>query len=274
MPIVYCRKLCPGKNGKKCKWSIEVQRRAAKIRDDADFCEICLACDSDWDLPQLSLQLSHLYSLDPDIFHAARRKMPPSVFDSVGPMVMAALVSSVPHSKNAREAKRRTYLTSTLSQLTQASWILDCWRRKVEEDTRDICNMEVAMQLTLPFTTRGLIIEFICGNLDALYGYICKMKSNTYHTLERPIFWHPMRDWVIPNDKSNARTMLIGVYSHILEYYHKPKIRRLKRSIVTHNQLIKKIQSLECRSKRCLRLLHILERMLELHVEIIVAPPF
>ena len=274
MPIVYCRKLCPGKNGKKCKWSIEVQRRAAKIRDDADFCEICLACDSDWDLPQLSLQLSHLYSLDPDIFHAARRKMPPSVFDSVGPMVMAALVLSVPQSKNAREAKRRTYLTSTLSQLTQASWILDCWRRKVEEDTRSICNMEVAMQLTLPFTTRGLIIEFICGNLDALYGYICKMKSNTYHTLERPIFWHPMRDWVIPNDKSNARTMLIGVYSHILEYYHKPKIRRLKRSIVTHNQLIKKIQSLECRSKRCLRLLHILERMLELHVEIIVAPPF
>jgi hypothetical protein len=83
-----------------------------------------------------------------------------------------------------------------------------------------------------------------------------------------------MRDWVIPNDKSNARTMFIGVYDHILEYYHKPKIRRLKLAIVTHNHFIKKNQSLECRSKRCLRLLHILERMLELHVEIIVAPPF
>ena len=275
MPVIYCNKLCPGKNGRKCKWSTEIQRRPARIRDDADFCQVCLACDKgEWEFAKLSLQLSHLYSMDPDIFHSARRQMPLSVFDGVSALVMATLVSTVPHQKNAREMKRRTFLINTLGHLTEASWILDCWRRKVLEDARNVQNMELAMPSVLAGTTKGLIVEFMCGSLDVLYSYICQVKANSYHTLEKPIFWHPTRDWVVPCEKASARTMLIGVYKHILEYYHKPKIRRLKQVIVLHDHFMKNYQPLVSRSRGCRRLHHILERMLEKQVEIISSPPF
>ena len=200
--------------------------------------------------------------------------MPRLVFDTASAMVMGWLVSTVPHQKSSREAKRRTSLTTALNHLTQASWVIDCWQRKINEDTRVLCNMELAMGSILPFTTRGLILEFTCGNLDSLYGCVCRVKSNSYHILEKPMFWHPQRDWVIPNDKSNARSILIGVYSHVLERYHKPKIRRLKRVIDVHSKFVDKNPWMQNRSKGCRRLLHLLESMLGQQVEIIASPPF
>ena len=87
-----------------------------------------------------------------------------------------------------------------------------------------------------------------------------------------PSVWHPRVDWDLPSGKPNARTMLIGVYSYALEHDHKPKLRRLKRAIVTHHHFAKRNQSVQCRAKGCRRLLQIQECMLAHHVEIASAP--
>ena len=275
MPIVHCNKYCLGNNGKKCKWDTEIQRRPAKIRDDADFCQICLVrANGEWEISQLSLQLFNLYLLDTDIFHSARRQMPLSIFDGVSVLVMAALVSTVPLQRKAREIKRRHLLTSSLNHLIESSWMIDYWWRKVFGDTCNVCYMELAMRSALPFAVKGLVIEFLCGNLDIIYGQICKVKGKCYHALENPIFWYPIREWVVPSDTSHVRTMLVRVYIHILEHYHKPKILRLKQAIVAHGDFIKQNYMLKSRSKRCQRLQNILECMLEKHVDIIASPPF
>ena len=133
---------------------------------------------------------------------------------------------------------------------------------------------ELAMPSVLAGTTKGLIVEFMCGSFDVLYSDICQVKAKSYHTLEKPIFWHPTWDWVVPCGKAFGRTMLIGVYKHILEYYHKPKLRRLKQTTVLHDHVMKNYEPLGSRSKGCRRLHHILEWVLKKQIELISSPPF
>ena len=100
---------------------------------------------------------------------------------------------------------------------------------------------------------------------------MCRMELiNVVHYLLiwfRRQFWHHWTDWNVASDKSNMCMMLIDVYNDIIEYYHKPKIRRLKQAIVLHNYFVEMNPSMQCRPKNLRGLLLILDQMLSQHVE-------
>jgi len=189
MPLVNCRKLCPGNAGRKCNWCTDIQRGALEIKDNVALCEICLASvNGKCDIAQLFLRLALLLPLDLDLFCEARREMPTLVYDSVGVMIMVNLTSLMPYQKSAREMQRRTYLMRALNYLTEDLWKTDSWHIRICKDTMDLCKVEVLMRAILPFAVRGMIANFLIGNLDALYGCICKVKVNL-STCYRSLFF-------------------------------------------------------------------------------------
>ena len=190
MPIVYCeKKKCTGVNGRKCCCNTKVQRCAAEVRGDAVICQICLTNgNGDWDISQLCTQLSDLFLLDPDMFYDARRQMPNLIVIRMRVIIMASLISHVPSQRSVREAKRCEYLTNTLRRLTASSLIIDCCRKRVDENIRDIRNVELSLRSRLPSTTRGIVFAFIGHNLVDIYMRMCSIKSKAYHTLTKPIF--------------------------------------------------------------------------------------
>ena len=68
MPIVYYSEICIGvPPDHQCRWSVDTQEHPAKIRNDEDFCQICMAVTSNkWDAVYLGQHLALLYRLDPD----------------------------------------------------------------------------------------------------------------------------------------------------------------------------------------------------------------
>ena len=62
-------------------------------------------------------------------------------------------------------AQRRACLARTLDWFASASWMLDCWRVRTAEDTRDLCRWEVASHKHLPIPMRALVCDFLCGDL-------------------------------------------------------------------------------------------------------------
>ena len=121
----------------------------------------------------------------------------------------------------------------------------------------------------LPYTMRGLVLDFLCADLDALYAHLCTVKANAYHTLEKPVFWYPRDDWEdVTNAKPDARAMLTGVYSHVVERYHKPKLSRLKRALVKHHKFVKQNKAMRGRTRCCRQVLQILDVMLRHDVEV------
>ena len=70
----------------------------------------------------------------------------------------------------------------------------------------------------------------------SLYMHLCTVKSSAYHSMEKPIFWWPIGDWLTNgNAQADARRLRIGMYVHILEMYHKPKLRALKLALIRHD---------------------------------------
>ncbi len=277
MPIVYCRKICPGNAGRKCRWSTELQKRPALIRDDALSCQICIAVGglSGWDAAQLALHLAHLYELDPDLFACARTQLPAVAFDSVSAKILNMITSHTPRLKRGREDQRKMILARTLKYLTTTSWVLDCWLRRTKEDTADVVHADLAMYTKLPYTARGLVLDFLCGDLEALYSHLCTLKTKAYHTLERPLFWLPQADFAeAPTTKPSARQILVGVYSHVLDQYHKPKLSKVKSALVKHNNFVKRNRSMRGRVKNCNRIFQILDVMLSHDVVALEGPPF
>ncbi len=114
--------------------------------------------------------------------------------------------------------------------------------------------------------------------LDAIYARICTVKVAAYHSLGKPIFWWPRGDWGVPPSSTrpprDTRTLLVGVYSHVLEEYRKPKLASLKRALVRHHQHVKRNWCLRQRKKRCQCLLQVLDCMLGHTVQKLASPPF
>ncbi len=254
-----------------------MQKRPQLIRDDASLCQVCLAAGggSGWNGTQLSLHLAQLYKLDPDMFAWARGQLPATVFDTVRALTLGVITSSMPRLKRGREEQRKVALASTLKYLTTTSWVLDCWLQRTNQDTIDLCNAELAMYTALPFTARGLVLDFLCGDLEAVYSHLCTLKTKAYHTLERPLFWHLRADFVdMPAAKPSAREILTGVYPHVLDHYHKPKLAKIRKALVKHHSFVKNNKSMLTRSKNCRRILQILDVVLSHEVAPLEAVPF
>ena len=242
MPIAYFSKRCPGaRRVGCCAWSTDLIGQAAFIHSRDVLCAICTAIEGlDGSREFLQLHLADLYMLDSDKFREARNAMGDCRFDAVGDGVLQILTSSVPTLKRAREDQRKAYLARTLSLLTEGSWLIQCWTNRLDEDTHDLRQCEAAFGY-FPVSIRRFIYEFVCGNVWKLHAHLCTVKRRGYRTLEQPIFWHPPRDFEDDDadDKPHARAMLVGVYSYIVKYMHKPKLESLKQSLENHKHCIK-----------------------------------
>ena len=277
MPITFFSKRCPGAQRLgSCCWSTDLLGQPASIRQKRLFCEICMAIkglDSDREL--LQVHLADLYTLDTDQFRKARTAIGDCVFDAIGAGVLNVLTGAVPSLKRAREDQRKVSLARTLSLLTDGSWLIHCWNKRIAEDTRDICRCEAALS-QLPIPIRGTIYEFMCADTWTLYAHLCSVKRRGYHTLEQPIFWHPARDFHESNAEGSpsARTMLIGVYSYIVKHVHKPKLESLKRSLVKHAHFIKRNWAMQRYGHTVRKAIDIVDCMLDREIGVVGEAPF
>ena len=127
----------------------------------------------------------------------------------------------------------------------------------------------------LPYTARGLVLDFLCGDLEALCSHLCTLKTKAYQALERPLFWHPQADFLdMPAAKPGAGQILIGVCTNVLDHYRKPKLSKVKSALVKHNSFVKRNLSMRNRVKNCNRIFKILGIMLSHYVVPLEAPPF
>ena len=269
MPLIYEGKHCPGTD-RKCRWSTNLQKTREIITDDMVACQICLAhSGGSWTLMELALQLAQLHTLDPDLYFAAidPAKMPREVFKKVKTHMISIITSSVPESPRMRENQRCEMVRLTLKYLTTTSWVIDCWDRRIKEDNIDIAHIKLAM-CTLPETTRGLVLDFLCGDLVSFYMHLCTVKTHAYHTMERPLFWYPDNGYSLLK-RNRARNILANVYQHVIDTYHKPKLMRIQKSLIKHSKFIKPNKTMRRRYKECMRIMHLVKAMLQ-HDAIIV----
>ena len=277
MPIVYCRNICSGNGDRCCRWSTELQEQPATIRSDAVACQVCLAqAGGAWQELDLAVQLVSLHELDPNLYSLAASGfvMSRTTIEALTQRILDVMVSTVPKLKRTREHRRQFMLANTLKHLTAESWVLDGLERKTREDTKDFSHATVAMRGKLPYTAIGLVMDYLCGVLMPLYSHLCALKTNTYHTLERPIFWYPKHDFEY-SSIHNPGTLqtLVTVYSHVLDHYHKPKLARIKSTLVKHYAFVTN-HAMSGRVNQCASLLILLDRMLRHEVVIFDQPPF
>jgi hypothetical protein len=277
MPITYFSKPCPGAHGcGRCTWSTELQGEQALISEECILCPICMVIQGlRGDRSQLQLHLADLYVLDTDQFREAREAIGDVTFNEVRAATLHSLTSRVPMLKRIREDQRKACLARTLIMLTEGSWTIECWAKRIAEDTRDLCQCESAIG-HFPLPIRGLIYEFICGDARKLCAHLCTVKRRGYHTLEQPLFWHPPEDAreTGANDGSPARTMLVGVYSYITTRMHKPKLQSLKRSLVNHERFVKRNFAMKRHGCLVRKAIGLLDLMLHREVTVVDAPPF
>ena len=223
----------------------------------------------------LQLQLAELYMLDTDQFRKAQADIGACTFDAIGAGVVNVLTAAVPTSKRAREDQRKVSLARTLSLLTDGSWLIQCWTKRFAEDTRDLCRCEAAIG-HLPIPIRGFIYEFVCGDAWKLYAHLCAVKRRGYHTLEQPIFWHPPHDFYESSidEGPPARMMLIGVYSYVIQYVHKPKLRSLKRSLMKHQHFVERNWGMQNHCHIVQKAIDIVDSMLDRQIDVLGSTPF
>ena len=212
-----------------------MQQQPATIGYECRACEICLAHNGgNWSAPKLALQLTELHALDPDMFDAAwsrhvdmpQRKM-------VDVQMFDIMIGTVPVLHRAREDQRKELLATTWNYLTAASWNLDCWIQRIKEEAKDTKHIEL-MKYKLSNTTRGVILDFLSIDLLSLYKYLCTVKTNSYHTLERPIFWPSKYEFDATHEKT--KQMLVDMLQYVIDNHHKPYLARIKNMLTTHGK--------------------------------------
>ena len=273
MPITYFTKICPGaQRCGHCAWSTELQGQPAAIGEKDLLCEICTAIEGlGGDRSRLQLQLADLYVLDADQFREARTEIGDRTFEAVGAAALNILTSRVPALKRAREEMRHDWLVRTLSLLTNGNWVIQCWAKRLADDTRDLCQCKAAIG-HFPITIRGPIYEFVCDDVRRLYKHLLVVKRLCYHTLEQPVFWHPAEDFQEDHDGTSNRARLVGVYSYIVEHMHKPKLLSLKRKLVKHERFVKANWAMEQRTYIIRKVISVLDLMLNREINVVGAP--
>ena len=276
MPITYFNKPCPGAHGCGCcTWSTELQGEQAFIPEESILCPICMVKQGlRGDRLHLQLHLANLYMLDTDQFRKAREAVGEGTFKAVRASTLHILTSRVPTLERVREDQRKMCLARTLSLLTEGSLTIQCWAKRIAEDTRLLCQCEAAFgHLAVPI--RGSIYEFLCGDQRKLCVHLCTVKRRGYHTLEQPLFWHPPGDAreAGAGDGPSARTMYAGMYSYVATHMHKPKLQSLKRSLVNHEHFVKRNWAMKRHGCLVRRAIGLLDSMLKREIKVVDAPP-
>ena len=169
-----------------------------------------------------------------------------------------------------REQDRCVLAGRILRIFTNVTWIIDCWRTRIGNDTHALCRMSVAMRgnPACSSTMFALICEYLFLDIiGGLYLYVCSIKAHSYHTLVKPICWHLVTDWhMIPPtfDMHVARivvacAMLVSVHGSTLQHWHQPKLVCLHKFVLRHNHVLKKHGAI----RRCQKYNSCLVRLLE-----------
>ena len=269
MSLLREDKYCPGVR-RKCRWSTSLQYEQEIVRKDKSACQICLAhSGGSWTGEELAKQLAKLHELDPDLYFCAcnRSKMPRNIYKQVKEPVIRLISSNVPRTHRRRESRRRELVHSTFKYLTITSWIIDCWDKRIKEDNLDIVHVELALS-SLPETTRGLILNFSCGDLMSFYRHLCGVKTNSYHTMERPVFWYKDNAHMVYK-RNQSCGIFANMYQHVIDSYHKPKLTRVQDTLKKHRQFMKRNRTMRSRYKDCNKILVLVDIMLKHDVIII-----
>ena len=160
-----------------------------------------------------------------------------------------------------------------VSLLTDGSWPIQCWTNRFDEDTRDICQCEAAFG-RLPSPIRASIYDFACGDASKLHNCLCTVKRLAYHTLDQALFWHPPHDFQDGNDHDDppVRVQLLGVYSFVTKYFHKPKLQSLKRSLVRHEHFIKRNLAMQKHRYLVRKAIELVDLMLVREIAVVRTP--
>ena len=120
--------MCPGIDGKPCRWSVDTQNEPCLISRGAALCEICRA-KGDFNLNALSRQLRSLYDLDPDVYKLALNEVPRYLRSIVLRGVME-------HGACRPDARSFALAPSRIKMLTKAAIALQ------DRESMDILNIQ------------------------------------------------------------------------------------------------------------------------------------
>ncbi len=187
MPLVLLDGFCPGVNTHTCTFSTDVQNWPCATAGD----EVCSVCAAVHGLPfgklALSYQLSRLLCLDHDVFLQAKRQLPPETARDATKKALEAIRQGLPQLRGVKR-KHQT------EALTRASYVL-CRSRftaldqEVKIDDASIVAVELTFRKRMPPAIRLLVCNFLAPTLSDEYRRLCKIKTNGFDALERPIFW-------------------------------------------------------------------------------------
>ena len=233
MPMSVLNKICPGKRGKPCRWSVDVQNDPCLISRAAPLCEICRA-NEDFDLKVLSRQLRSLYDLDPDIYKLALHEVPRYLWSIVLRSVMDLGNCRADATSFALAPRRVNMLIEATDLATRDIHVLDVWHIRVAMDTNAIRSVGLALGKRLPSADiRAHVAEYACAtDLRELHRRLCYVKSRAYHVLSKQPFWHCVLG-ADAGDETPCDQML-RVYAKSIRGLHRPKLLHLRHALKMH----------------------------------------
>ena len=231
-------KPCPGKDGRPCRWSVEVQNEPCLIPRAAPLCEICSASNH-FNLKVLARHLRSIYDLDPDIFKLALQEVPRYLWS----IVLRNVVELGPRRADATSFAltpcRISMLIEAADLVTRDVHVLDVWHMRVAADTHGIRSVGLAFGKRLPSADiRAHIADYVCASdLRELHRRLCYVKSQTYHMLSKPPFWQFVFD---TSNETDACHQMIRVYANAVRGSHRPKLLHLRHTLRLHRHVSKR----------------------------------
>jgi len=228
-------KLCPGNDGKPCRWSVDVQNEPCLISRAAPLCEICRA-KGDFNLNVLPRQLRSLYDLDPDVYKLALNEVPRYLRSIVLRSVMEHGASRTDATAFALAPCRINMLIKAADLAARGVQHIDAWHIRIAEDTNAIRSVGLALGKRLPSAdVRAHIAEYVCRtDLRELHRKLCYVKTHAYHVLSKKPFWHCVFDADAEGDPCHQ---MIRVYAHSIRGLHRPKLFHLRHTLKLHRRV-------------------------------------
>ena len=236
MPMTVLDKLCPGKNGKPCRWSVDIQNEPCLIPRAAPLCEICRA-NGDFNLKVLSRHLRNLYDLDPDIYKLALLEIPRYLWSIVLRSVMEFGHCRADATSFALAPCKINMLIKAADLATRDVNVLDLWRIRLAADTDAIISVGLAFSKRLPSADiRAHVADYVYAtDLRELHRRLCYVKSHAYHVLSKQPFWHRVFDADTEND--NTCHQMTRVYLNSIHGFHRPKLLHLRHTLKLHRRV-------------------------------------
>ena len=230
-------KLCPGKGGKPCRWSVDMQNEPCLIPRTAPLCEVCRA-NGDFNLRVLSRQLRNLYELDPDLYKLALREVPRYLWS----IVLRSVMELAPPCRTDATAfalvpRKTDMLIKATDLATRDIDVIDAYQIQIAGDTNAIRSVALALGKRLPSAdVRAQIAEYVCAtDLRELHRRLCYVKSNAYHVLSKREFWHCVIG--AASDEDDIVNQMVRVYAIHMRRLHRPKLFHLRYALKLHRRV-------------------------------------